>query len=109
MTRKNVGKFKSPAQKRKALRKAIKELAEIASVLLPDGYMIAGFGLVETDVVEGEYLSVIRPANDIWTKDVMLDIASSANEKYESCFEPCEDDQVVKAAFDKLLASIDDK
>lgn len=109
MTEKNVGNFKTAVKKRKALRQALDELAEIASALLPDGYMIAGFGLVETDVVEGEYISVLEPSNDVWTLDVMQDIASSANQKYQSCFGPCEPDQVVKAAFDKLLSSINGK
>ena len=109
MTEKNVGNFKTAVKKRKELRQALDELAEIASGLLPDGYMIAGFGLVETDVVEGEYISVLEPSNDAWTLDVMQDIASSATQKYQSCFGPYDSDQVVKAAFDKLLSSINGK
>ena len=98
--------FKSAVQKRKQLREAIEELSQIAEVLLPDGYGIAGIALVETEIAEAEYFSLIEPSSDIWTMDVMKDIAVSADRKYQECFQHVDDDLIVKQAMDKLVEGI---
>ncbi len=101
--------FKSFVEKRAQLREAIEELRQMAEVMLPDGYMIAGIGLVETETVEAEYISVIERSSDIWTMDVMKDIAVSADRKYQECFETNDEDRIVKLAIDKMVGEINAK
>ena len=104
-----MSEFKMTVKKRKQLREAIEELRHMAEVMLPDGYMIAGVGLVETDTVEAEYFSVIEPSSNIWTMDVMKDIAVSADRKYQECFQTNDEDFIVKLAIDKMVGEINAK